>query len=163
MENDGRFVTTSQAARILGMSQNNVLRTADHALHERGGPGRPNYYWRHMIQKMRESRDRHLCHVCGDQPKRGAGYATCGHPRCVATQRRASRPAKRLERHMEGSSRPAKRLERHMEGSVITESARIRQTWSELAGLPHSLRLMKTAERNRVNLATVMGVVRESA
>lgn len=149
METDGRFVTTAQAARILGMSQNHVLRTADHALHERGGPGRPNYYWTHKIRNMREARERHMCHVCGEQPTRGTGYATCGHPRCVATQRRQSRPKKRLERHMEGSA--------------VTEAARIRQTWIELAGLPHSLRLMKTAERNRVNMATVMGVVRESA
>lgn len=149
MENDGRFVTTAQAARILGMSHNHVLRTADHALHQRGGPGRPNYYWAHKIKKMRQARERRMCQICGTQPTKSIGFSTCGHPRCVATQRRKSRPAKRIQRHAEGM--------------VITESARIRQTWSELAGLPHSLRLMKTAEANRVNMATVMGVVRESA
>lgn len=149
MENDGRFVTTSEAARILGMSHNHVLKSAEHALHQRGGPGRPNYYWAHKIRSMRAARDRNLCQVCGVQPTKSPVFATCGHPRCVKDRRR--------------SARAVAKMQEHSQGAAITEAARIRQTWTELAGLPHGMRVMKTAERNRVNMATVLGVVREVA
>jgi hypothetical protein len=151
MENDGRFVTTSEAARMLGMSHNHVLKTARHALHERGGPGRPNYYWRYKIVAMDRARRRNMCTICGDQPAKSAGHATCGHPRCVAQHRVTYKPNPK--------ARPPAKKPQELIKPPLTETERIAQTWRELATIPHESRAIITAHRHRVNIATVMGVI----
>ena len=149
MENDGRFVTTSQAARMLGMSHNHVLRAARHALHDRGGPGRSNCYWRYMIVAMDHARRKNMCRICGTQPAKGAGQTTCGHPRCVKQHRTTYRPAPKPP----AAIRPSPDLE------PIAERESIARTWQELANMPRESRAILTAQRHRVNIATVMGVI----
>jgi len=155
MENDGRFVTTSEAARMLGMSHNHVLKTARHALHQRGGPGRPNYYWRYKIVAMDRARRRNMCRICGDQPAKSAGHATCGHPRCVAQHRIRYKPKTR--------PRTQAKMTDQVEKPPLTETERIAQTWRELATMPPESRAFITAQRHRVNIATVMGVIARAA
>jgi hypothetical protein len=50
-----------------------------------------------------------------------------------------------------------------VEKPPLTENERIAQTWRELATMPPENRAVITAQRHRVNIATVMGVIARAA
>jgi hypothetical protein len=152
------LVPTSEAARLLGVSQRTLHRIGKDAIRQHGQSGgayATNLYSRSALLNIKADREGEMCAVCGKFPVKGARQRTCGSPGCVRTYRHHRSRLNYAERKKREASRPP--ITPPQRGTGIMK---ILREWSAREHMDTRDRYVRTAAAAGVSIATVVSVIR---